>query len=134
MLLLYWVLQKRRKLNFCIAFVRTHTHTHTLLDKHDGCNCVNFCIELAVCFLAGFYGPKYSGFWYSKSSWGIYPRNDPAPWNYYSNVSGCMAGFHHFYPSDCNLFLVSGMSSDFVTMLSFIYPETRLNHMTSQMI
>ena len=74
---------------------------------------VNFFNELAVCFLASFYRPKCSGFQYSESSWGIFLLNDPAPWNYCSNVSGCMAGFHHFYPSDCNLYLVSGIQSDF---------------------
>ncbi|KAB1199142.1 ABC transporter C family member 3 [Morella rubra] len=54
-----------------------------------------------------FYGPKCSGFGHSISSWGICLLDYPPNWNNCSDVSCCMAGFHRFHPSNCNLYLVS---------------------------
>ena len=88
--------------NFSLSL--SQIHTNILSDKHNRCK----NIYLYLCFLAGLYGPKCSRFEHSISSCGSCILNDPTAWNYCSNVSGCMAGFLHFYPSDCSLYLVSG--------------------------
>ena len=95
---------RNSSLSLSLSLSKT-TYTNILSDRHNWCKCFT---KLSACFLAGLYRPNRCRFDHSISSCDICILIDPTPWNYCSNVSGCMAGFHHFYPSDCSLFLVSG--------------------------